>query len=163
MFDTIDVKDRREHKRYLAKNHLFAVVRSEHHQLRRIDQLSKGEIAFAIIKSNPIKMGDIIEISRGGLSFNYIENKEKLSGFKELDIIFAEKDFHLKRLPFIAVEDAPLCDEGPLNALTMKRMTVQFKGLTTRQKDKIEHLISNFTIGEVPEIRSKQAWGCGYM
>lgn len=161
MFDTTDIKDRREHKRYLAKNHLFAVVRSEHHQLKHIDQMSKGEIAFAIIKSNPIKMGDIIEISRGGLSFDYIENEEKLTGFKELDIIFAEKDFHLKRLSFIAVDDTALHDEGPFNALTMKRMIIQFKDLTTKQKEKIEHLIDNFTIGEVPKIGCKQAWGSG--
>jgi hypothetical protein len=161
MFDTTDVKDRREHKRYLAKHHLFAVVRSEHHQLKHIDKMSKGEIAFAIIKSNPIKMGDVIEISRGGLSFNYIENEEKLTGFKELDIIFAEKDFHLRRLPFIAIEDTALLDEGPFNALSMKRMTVQFQDLTSQQQEKIEHLINNYTIGEVPEIGSKQAWGCG--
>lgn len=157
MFDTTDVKDRRAHRRYFAKNHLFAVVRSKHHQLKRIDKMSKGEIAFAIIKSNPIKMGDIIEISRGGLSFRYIENEEKLTGFKELDIIFAEKDFHLRRLPFIAVEDTMMLDEGPFNALSMKRMTVQFKDLTSRQKEKIEHLIDNYTKGEVPGSSSKQA------
>lgn len=161
MFDTSDIKDRREHTRYFAKNHLFAVVRSEHHQLKHIDKMSKGEIAFAIIKSNPIKMGDIIEISRGGLSFNYIENEEILSGFKELDIIFAEKNFHLTRLPFIAVEDTSLLDEGPFNALSMKRMTIQFKDLTRRQKEKIEHLINNYTIGEVSDLGSKQAWGSG--
>lgn len=143
-------QDRREYKRYVAMNRLFAVVRSKDHQLGHIKQMSIGEIAFALIKSNPLKMGEIIEISRGGLSFNYIENEEKLSDFKELDIIFAEKDFHLRRLPFIAVKDIPFNDEGPFNALSMKRLTVQFKKLTYRQKQKIEHLLNNFTVGEVP-------------
>lgn len=143
-------QDRREHKRYLAMKRLFAVVLSKNHQLKHIKQMSVGEIAFALIKSNPLKMGEITEISRGGLSFNYIENEEKLSNFKELDIIFAEKEFHLRRLPFIAVKDTALHDEGPFNALSMKRLTVQFKKLTHRQKQKIEHLLTHFTVGEVP-------------
>jgi hypothetical protein len=165
-----DALDRREHKRYFAKNRLFAVVRSKHHQLKKIENMSKGEIAFALLKSNPPKMGEIIEISRGGLSFSYIENEKKLGNTSELDIIFAEKDFHLSRLPFKAVEDAELIDDSPFNALSMKRLTVQFEKLSPQQKQKIDHLLSNYTTGEVqatiqpidaPKAKSKQAWGSG--
>ena len=59
MPDKERTKERREHKRYFAKNHLFAVIRSDHHQLKKIDKMSKGEIAFALLKSNPSKMGEI--------------------------------------------------------------------------------------------------------
>ena len=153
--------ERREHKRYFVKNRLFAVVRSNDHQLRQIDKMSNGEIAFALIKSNPPKMGEIIEISRGGLSFSYIDNERDLAALGELDILFAEKDFHLSRLPFKEVEDADMVDDSPFNAISMKRLTVKFEELSPKQKRKIDHLLSNYTTGEVPDPISKQAWGSG--
>ncbi len=161
MSTTTVVKDRREHKRYFVKNRVFAVVRSGDHQLKHIDKMSNGEIALAIIKSNPLKMGEIVEISRNGLSFCYIENEAKLTDLSELDIVFAEKDFHLSRLPFVPVEDTNLLDDGPFNALSMKRMTVQFEKMTTQHKRKIDHLLNHYTTGEVPDEYNKQAWGSG--
>lgn len=161
MSKTFEAWDRREHKRYFVKNRLFAVVRSNDHQLKKIDNMSNGEIAFALIKSNPPRMGEIIEISRGGLSFSYIENERNLKALGELDIIFAEKDFHLSRLPFIEVEDAEVISDSPFNALSMKRLTVKFEELSPKQKQKIDHLLSNFTTGEVPDTHRKQAWGSG--
>jgi len=153
--------ERREHKRYYVKNRLFAVVRSDDHQLKKIDNMSNGEIAFALIKSNPPKMGEIIEISRGGLSFSYIENERDLDALGELDIIFAEKAFHLSRLPFKEVEDADVVNDSPFHALAMKRLTVKFEELSRKQKLKIDHLLSHFTTGEVADTKSKQAWGRG--
>ena len=161
MSNANSTSERREHKRYYAKNRLFAVIRSDDHQLVRIDNMSVGEIAFALIKSNPLKMGEIIEISRGGLTFSYIDNESGLKALGELDIIFAEKDFHLSRLPFKEVDDADVIDDSPFSALAMKRLTVKFEELSTRQKQKIDHLLSNFTTGEVPKTKSKQAWGRG--
>jgi hypothetical protein len=161
MATSMVIKDRREHKRYFVKNRIFAVVRSENHQLKHIEKMSNGEIALAIIKSNPLKMGEITEISRNGLAFSYIENEAKLADFSELDIVFAEKDFHLSRLPFMPVEDTTLLNDGPFNALSMKRMTVQFDQLTKNQKRKIDHVLNHYTTGEVPHSYSKQAWGSG--
>jgi c-di-GMP-binding flagellar brake protein YcgR len=161
MSDLKKVSERREHKRYFVKDRVFAVVRSKKHQLKQIKNMSKGEIALALLKSSPLKMGEIIEISRGGLSFSYIENEKKLAAISELDILFAEKDFHLSRLPFKAVEDTAVLDDGPFNALAMKRMTVQFENLSPQQKRKIEHFLSNYTTGEVTESYSQQAWGSG--
>jgi hypothetical protein len=158
---TMAVKDRREHKRYFVKNRVFAVVRSENHRLKHIKKMSSGEIALAIMKSNPLKMGEITEISRNGLAFSYVENKAKLTDFSELDIVFAEKDFHLSRLPFIPVEDTTLLNDGPFNALSMKRMTVRFEDLTKDQKRKIDHVLNHYTTGLVPHSYSKQAWGSG--
>jgi hypothetical protein len=161
MPDKERTEDRREHKRYFAKNRLFAVIRSNHYQLKKIENMSKGEIAFALLKSNPSKMGEIIEISRGGLSFHYIANEKDLKALDELDIIFVEKGFHLSRLPFKAVEDAEVIDDSPFNALDMKRLTVKFEELSPKQKQKIDHLLHNYTTGEVSNKKSKQAWGNG--
>lgn len=149
-------------KRYYVKNRVFAVVRSKDHKLDRIDNLSKGEIAIAVIKSNSPRMGEIVEISKDGLSFTYIENDTDLAQFGEMDILFVDEDFHLSRLPFEPVEDSAFNAEAPFNALSMKRLTVRFGGLTDKQKIQINHLLENYTTGEVPlksKSKSKQVWG----
>jgi hypothetical protein len=150
-------RERREHKRYFVKNLLFAVIRSNDHQLKKIDTMSKGEIAFALLRSNPPKMGEIVEISRGGLTFHYIDNESDLKALGELDIIFAENDFYLSRLPFKEVEDAEVIDDNPFNALAMKRFTVKFKELSPKQKQKFDHLLNNYTTGEVTSVNGGQA------
>jgi c-di-GMP-binding flagellar brake protein YcgR len=136
-------------------------VRSENHQLRRIDKMSKGEIAFAVFKSNPPRMGEIIEISRGGLSFSYIDNATDLTDFSEMDILFVDEDFHLTHLPFKTVEDEAIVDSNRIHTFQMKRQTVKFKNLSDRQKKQLEYVLKNFTTGEVPKQGSKQVWGSG--
>jgi hypothetical protein len=153
--------DRRQHRRFFVKKRIFAVVRSDDHQLHRIDEMSKGEIAFAVFKSNPPKMGEIIEISRGGLSFSYIENEADLSDFKEMDILFVDEDFHLTQLQFKPVDDTAIIDSNRIRTLQMKRQTVKFKDLSAMQKKQLEYVLENFTTGEVPKQSSKQVWGSG--
>jgi hypothetical protein len=155
-------KSQRQYKRYFVRNRIFAVVRSKNHQLDRINNLSKGEIALAVIKSKPPKMGEIIEISRSGLSFSYIENDKKLSDFNEMDILFVDEDFYLRCLPFTTVNDSAVHTDSPFNALAMKKLTVCFGSLSKEQKKQLEHVLKNFTTGEVPyQILSdrQQVWG----
>ncbi len=147
----IHPKEMNKDKRYFVKGRIFAVVRSNHHQLKQIKKMSQGEIAFAVIKSNPPRMGQIIEAGRDGLSFSYIENDEKLPITSEMDILFAEKDFHLSRLPFKSVEDTAMVQKKPFGTHPMKRMTIRFGKLTPYQKRRINHLLENFTTGEVPD------------
>lgn len=144
------IKDRRQHKRYYVKNRIFAVVRSDNHQLNQIKDLSKGEIGFAIMRSHPPKMGEIKDISQSGLSFDYIQNELDASEFDEMDILFVDENFHLCRIPFKPVEDADIHRKGPFNTLAMKRLTVEFGGLSMKQKHQLKHVIKNFTTGEVP-------------
>lgn len=143
-------KDRRQHKRYFVKDRMFAVVRSDNHLLNQIADLSNGQIAFAIMKSNPPKMGEIKDISQSGLSFHYIQNELDISEFNEMDILFVDENFHLCRIPFKAVEDSDIIKKDPFNTLAMKRLTVEFGGLTVKQKLQLRHAIKNFTTGEVP-------------
>ena len=151
--------EQRKHKRYFVKDRIFAVVRSKSHKLSQIGNMSKGEIAFAVLKSNPLKMGRIIEASLGGLSFSYVENKAKMAKSGEMDILFADKDFHLSRIPFKPVEDTELDRKGPFGTLPMKRMTVQFRNLTPHQELKLGHFLDKYTTDEVPEPESPQAQG----
>ena len=77
----------------------------------------------------------------------------------EMDILFVDEDFHLSRVLFKPIEDSVIEDDAPFNALSMKRLTVQFTDLTPKQKLKIEHFIKNFTTQEVPSLSGKQVWG----
>lgn len=151
--------DRRENQRYYVKNQVFAVVRSKDHQLDQIEKMSQGEIAFAVIKSNPPKMGEITEISRNGLSFTYIENETDLSKFKEMDILFADEDFHLSRLAFKPIKDSAIKEERHFHPITMKQQSVKFSNLSRVQRSKLEHMIKNFTIGEVPKENRQASAG----
>jgi len=64
-------EDRRKHKRFMAVEGAFALIRAASSELGPIETMSRGEIAIAIFKSKPIRMGQIINISRSGLSFRY--------------------------------------------------------------------------------------------
>lgn len=154
-------EDRRKYRRYFVRKRIFAVVRSDNHQLNRIDKMSNGEIAFAVFKSNPPKMGEIIEISRGGLSFSYIENEADLSKFDEMDILFVDEDFHLSQVPFKPVEDTAIVEKNRVRTIPMKRQTVKFKGLSDRQKKQLDYVLKNFTTGEVKKNSRNQVWGSG--
>ena len=153
------MRERRQHKRYYVKNRLFAVVRSDNHKLDKIGNMSKGEIAFAVMKSQPPRMGEIKEISQGGLSFHYIENGSELNGFSEMDILFVDENFHLCRIPFKTIADARIETNDPFDTLAMNRLTVKFGGLSSRQMLQLDHVIKNFTTGEVSKKRNQQAWG----
>ncbi|MCP4745065.1 MAG: hypothetical protein GY874_02835 [Desulfobacteraceae bacterium] len=154
--------DRRRYERYYVKNRIFAVVRSKNHQLNEIEKMSQGEIALAVIKSKPLRMGEIIEISRGGLSFSYIVNEKALSSFSEMDILFADEDFYLSKVPFVPVKDSELEPNAPYDIISMKRLAVQFGGLSEKQKNQLRHVLKNFTTGPVSlntELSSTQVWG----
>ena len=138
-------KERRQHKRYLINNRVFAIVRSDNHLLEQIETMSKGEIAMAIIKSKPPCMGEIVEISRSGLSFSYIATDRRLNQHCEMDILFLDEDFHLSHLPFQAIEDRSIASDSDFDVLRMKHLAVKFGGLTNKQKIKLDYLLKNYT------------------
>lgn len=152
-------QERRQHKRYRTKKLIFAVVCSNIQQLEKIKNMSKGEIALAVMKSKPACMGEIVEISRNGLSFHHIDNGADLSEFSEMDILYADEDFHLSRLPFRTVKVTNVEGDVPFDVLSMKQLTVQFIGLTTKQEAQLDHLLEHYTSPKGSVILGKQVWG----
>ncbi len=157
-------KERRLHKRYNTKKRLFAVIHSDAngHQFGKIEEMSKGEIALAVLKSKPLRMGEIVEISREGLSFQHIENESDIGQLSEMDILFADDDFHLSRLPIKAVKETAIEGDAPFDVLSMTRCTVKFNGLTSKQEGQLDHVLKNYTSGPMKKgakIVSKQVWG----
>ena len=104
--------------------------------------------AFVAFRVDHSKLGQIIDISKGGLAFRYIANGKQSKGPDQLDIMLAEKDFHLKKLPFKAITDFEITSEIPLNSLQTRRCGVQFGKLTKSQISQLDFFIKNHTIGE---------------
>ena len=141
--------ERRQFKRFYAKDRTFAVIRSKPSNIDRLEKMTRGEIAFAVFKSKPVKMGQIIEISEGGLSFSYIDGEKEPAETMGIDILFADENFYISQLPFKTVAEEKLENELSFTPITMKRRSVKFKELTNEQKFQLEYFLANHTTGEV--------------
>ena len=60
---------------------------------------------FIVFRFDDSKLGQIIDISKGGLAFRYVANGKQSKGPDQLDIMLAEKDFRMEKLPFKTISD----------------------------------------------------------
>ncbi len=104
--------------------------------------------AFVVFRFNDSKLGQIIDISRGGLAFRYVANGKQSKGPDQLDIMLAEKDFHIEKLPFKTIFDFEIPSVVAFNSLKTRRCGVQFGKFTQNQISQLESFIKNYTIGE---------------
>ena len=139
--------ERRIGRRYRVQPGTFAVLRSTSIELSKIKDMSMGEIAFAVIKSKPIKMGQIVNISKEGLAFHYIDRQGGSNGLFKMDILFAPEAFYLDRLLFKPIFDFEIETEVPSNSFTIRKCGVEFGELSSQQRSRLTHFISNHTIG----------------
>jgi len=95
--------------------------------------------AIVVLKSHPATMGKLIDISMEGLSFRYIHNRERLDQTSVLDIYQSKDGFYLGRAEFNAVSNAKITD-------FVRRFSVQFRGLSRRQRSRLEEFIEDFSI-----------------
>ena len=98
--------------------------------------------AIVVLKSQPSTMGKLIDISMQGLSFRYIHNLERLNQTNVLDIFQSKGGFYLGRAEFSNVANAKLSD-------FVRRFSVQFRGLSRRQKSRLENFIEECTIDSI--------------
>jgi hypothetical protein len=139
-------EDRRKHKRFMAMEGAFAIIRSEPSRLGQIEMMSRGEIAIAVYKSKPILKGQIINISRIGLSFRYFPNEEQPDQAGELDILFANMSFYVENLPFKTISDLDVDNEYSYSSLKRKLLRVQFGELDSHQISQLDYFIQNCTM-----------------
>ena len=95
--------------------------------------------AIVVLKSYPSTMGKLIDISMDGLSFRYIHNLERLYQTTVLDIFQSNAGFYLGRAAFDTVSSEKISD-------FVRRLSVQFKGLSRNQKFRLEKFIEDCTI-----------------
>ena len=98
--------------------------------------------AIVVLKSYPSTMGKLIDISMDGLSFRYIHNLERLDRTTVLDIFKSNTGFYLGRAAFDTVSSEKISD-------FVRRLSVQFKGLSRRQKARLQNFIEDCAIDGV--------------
>ena len=150
--------DRRKHPRHSTRSGTFALLRSTSIALRKIQDMSMGEIGFAVIKSKPVKMGQIININKNGLAFDYIERRGEAMQVFKLDILYAQDTFYLGKLLFKPVYDYVIESEVPVNSFTIRRCGVQFGELTAYQKSRLEFFIQNYTLAQNEIFEGDTPW-----
>ena len=116
--------DNRKHIRYRVKDHVYVGLRSETEEA----------------------VGQILDISKGGLSLHYTEIFEKKREYTELGI-FSSLELAVERITFRSVSDIKLVAEPKFDDPNLRRHSLQFENLTPEQETKLDHFISNFTLG----------------
>lgn len=111
--------------------------------------MSMSEITLKLFKSKPIKMGQIIDISSRGLSFCYIYEEDNSNEVFELAIIYAEKGFYSNMMKFETMSDFETANGDQLDIFIIRRQGLKFKELTLKQTFLLDHVIRDYTVGEV--------------
>ncbi len=153
--------DRRKHPRYSTRTSTFALLRSTSIAMKKIQDMSMGEIGFAVIRSKPVRMGQIININKNGLAFDYIERRGEAMQVFKLDILYAQDTFYLGKLLFKPVYDYVIDSEVPVNSFTIRRCGVQFGELTAHQKSRLEYFIQNYTLAQEDIFEDDTSWEDG--
>jgi len=105
--------------------------------------------AFAVLGPNATKVGRVMDISLSGLAFRHVDKEESMSELNEIDVFMIDDNFHVNKIPFEAVSDYEIMNEGPLALMTTRQSGLRFGELTPSQRSLLEYFIQNHTLGEL--------------
>ncbi len=125
----IKQKERRKHRRFRAEDGAFAVLRRPW--------------------PHPTTLGRIEDINMYGLAFDYIAGEEPPHRSAELEILWNDCSFRLKKVPSKTISDSETAIRGRSSSLKMRRRSMRFRKLTPYQKSKLEYFIQNYTTGKM--------------
>jgi len=92
-----------------------------------------------------VDVGQILDISEGGLSFQYVVNDDKLRDYSTFGISKTGAGFFsINRIPFKTISDTELTNRLPSSPTKLRRHSLKFDKLTSRQLFKIEYFLSNY-------------------
>ncbi len=114
--------ERRKYKRYKVKEGAFAAIDPNYCQL----------------------IGQIADISMGGLAFTYIDDldgsdesehnlRENTMSGSSSTMLLSSFDYYVEDIPFTTVEDVKVNDNIAFSFIKLRKMRVQFNGLTSKQ------------------------------
>jgi hypothetical protein len=122
---------------------------AERYERRGSKRFHASTGAFAVLGPNSTKVGRVIDISLSGLAFRHVDKKEPLNGLNELDVFTIDDDFHMNKVPFEAVSDYEVTDEGSSAFMRTRQSSLRFGELTPSQRSQLEYFIQNHTLGEL--------------
>ena len=116
---------------------------------RKFKRFKLKNLAFALLKSVSYEeLGEIIDISKGGLALQYLVGEKQIKEFVELDIIFADNGFHIKKIPCKTISDFEITNEIYFSFLKMRRHSIKFGELDNHQTSELNYFIKQHTIAE---------------
>ena len=125
MINTEKRVERREHKRFVVQ-----------------------EGVYALLKSNSSKLGQIKNISRGGLAFSYIVDEEQNHDSFKVDIFISNLGYCLKDIPSKKISDFHVDNKLPFSTFSIRQVGIQFNELNHNQLSQLDNFIRDHTTGE---------------
>lgn len=123
--------------------------RQEIPERRKSRRFRAEENTFALLRGRASKLGRVIDISNGGLAFRYVSLGERLRGPLQLDLVPPHEDLRLNKLPVRVVSNFEIESKTPSGLIRLRRVGVQFGGLTRNQRYQLDQFIRNYTAGDV--------------
>ena len=120
-------------------------IRTERRQFKRY---SAPQMAFAVLKSGYERLGKINNISRGGLAFEYIGDERHKNSIEselltEIDIFISRDNFYLSKIPCTIIYDSDTVpDHSIITSIPMRRCGVQFANLNLEAADLLDSCLT---------------------
>ena len=105
--------------------------------------------AFVTLGPRGGVLGKIVDISVSGVAFGYIDCKKPSKGLDELDILFMDSGFSLRKVQFKTMWNSEIPNEIPFNYEPMRRSGVQFKELKPNQASELKCFIESHNVDNV--------------
>ncbi|MBU0485928.1 MAG: PilZ domain-containing protein [Proteobacteria bacterium] len=117
-----DFKNRREHKRFLVKDGVFAL--------------------------DSTRFGSILDISLGGLSLSSLSQHGWSLHVYDTGIILSENDIYLRDIPFRITSKTEMKNEESFSTIKIIRIGLKFGSLDNQQLTSLKNFIINKTSAE---------------
>jgi len=119
---------------------------------RKFTRFKLKDLAFALLKSDSYEeLGKIINISKGGLALQYLVEDNQIKEAVELDIVLANNDFYIKKLPCKTISDFEMINKIYFSSLKMKRHSIKFGELDNNQTSELDYFIEQHAISETQD------------
>jgi hypothetical protein len=105
--------------------------------------------AFVTLGPRGGVLGKIVDISVSGVAFGYIDCKKPSKGLDELDILFMDSGFSLRKVQFKTMWNSEIPNEVHYNPEPMRRSGVQFKELKHNQASELKCFIESHNVDNV--------------
>jgi hypothetical protein len=125
------------------------IHRAERDERRGSKRFHASTRTFAVLGPNAAKVGRVMDISMSGLGFRHVDKEESFSGLNELDVFMIDDHFHVNKIPFEAVSDYEIKNEGFPTFMKSRQSGLRFGELTPGQRSLLEYFIQNHTLGEL--------------
>ncbi len=112
---------------------------------RKHKRLEAQKDTYIALVNESTKVGQIINISKSGLAFRYFFGEDDYNKLFDLDILFVQDSFYLKKVPVNTVWVSHAVSKPSLSLLKSKEQGLQFEELTPHQISQLDFFLQNYT------------------